>query len=1273
MSHSGIYNSHFSDVDDVISSSTSVFYPYFVNFTQDSGASNFSVACNTNTIGQSIWSTKSNIADIVNGDVLYSSPNLSDVWFGNLDWYGLATSGFTRPARVFQVTTFGVVATLEVCAGSPSITPSISISPSITPSLSPTGPIPTVDNLCMNVEFGSAPSVTPSISPSVTPSITPSITPSRTVAPSMTPSPTISVSVSPSLTPLPSISITPSISISPSITPLIGTSPTPTPSLSPTGSIPTVAGLCMNIEFGSAPSVTPSISVSRTPTVTPSVTPSITPSITPSNTNPPPTPSNTPSISPSRTPSITPSRTPSRTISPTPSPSAGCTPCSLANVVIGEQTWTACNLDVTTYRNGDPIPQVTDPTAWNNLTTGAWCYYQNNPSLGCTYNKLYNWYAVNDPRGLAPVGYHVPTEAEIETLRQYLGGTNVAGGKLKQAGTTLWNSPNTGATNETGWTGLPGGALEFGQFGGIRTSGPFWTSTTSPVRGFENMALYADLYSFNSQLDIKAYNKTSGYAVRLLKDIPNPDACNTILYKTQGNQYYSYNFPSNTSTLLNVPTPPSEAVSPTNPPRGVIANTSNKLWSYTFNTNGSSLSNNSIVEYNTTNNPFTATINRYIALPKILNNDITAGTGLFAISNTKLIGTINNIGGQDLSNVFSESEFNNPTFPLRKYANGTMVVEYDIASNVAIWTLKVKLLPYEKTTGGLLLTLDNKLIVLTKATNEPKYYISQYNYTTGVLEFRSLISPTVASDCGLVEINNEIYIMGYNTYKFNRTTYALELIQSPQTQLVASSQLAGCINVNLPTSSCPECVGLPLKLSTPVTYGGVTISPTYTGPLYGAPNFIGAIDTLYPGYYTSCTGSSVLTHPSYSIWLGASDIQSSYTYSLNFSQPVNDIKLIYNGTNNNETFIWDTNGGTPNLTLCKSCYQTINGNIVSGNWDNSTPGNPIGGGGVMTISAPLNYTTLTLKSPGGNKGTIFGICSGSIVPQPANTLGCVYYSTVNSSNQPITYLYNAVNNTSAQVTLPTDTFTSFAETHTSTKYWKGNQTSTIKEWIPTSTPNVLALNRTINVSGITSVFGNYFILLAAVNDTTLLTTVQPTGTTTNLVSMNIIDTNVVANDLATLFTFTDQFVDSMLLTSNNKIITIGRTGSDTYLTQYSYPTGTQEVRVNISSVGFTPDQTQKWLFESNGNLYFSKNNPFPTSIIYQVNLNSPYTITPIYDNSGAFYRSYNSSIECNTVALNVAPLPQPSPSVSPSPTPSLTPPVSPNVGVNTIYKYLDIL
>ena len=95
---------------------------------------------------------------------------------------------------------------------------------------------------------------------------------------------------------------------------------------------------------------------------------------------------------------------------------------SFKTVKIGNQVWTSKNLDVATYRNGDVIPQVQDPNAWGTLTTGAWCYYDNDASNGTKYGKLYNWYAVNDPRGLAPKGYHIPSDAEWTQLCDYLGG-----------------------------------------------------------------------------------------------------------------------------------------------------------------------------------------------------------------------------------------------------------------------------------------------------------------------------------------------------------------------------------------------------------------------------------------------------------------------------------------------------------------------------------------------------------------------------------------------------------------------------------------------------------------------------------------------------------------------------------------------------------------------------------------------------------------------------------------------------------------------------------
>jgi uncharacterized protein (TIGR02145 family) len=125
-------------------------------------------------------------------------------------------------------------------------------------------------------------------------------------------------------------------------------------------------------------------------------------------------------------------------------------------VKIGKQEWTIKNLNVSKYRNGDIIPEVKDPIEWASLTIGAWCYYNNDPKNGSIYGKLYNGFAVNDPRGLAPEGYHIPTEAEWEELIDFLGGGIIAAGKLKST-KNLWSSPNRNATNQSRFTALPGG------------------------------------------------------------------------------------------------------------------------------------------------------------------------------------------------------------------------------------------------------------------------------------------------------------------------------------------------------------------------------------------------------------------------------------------------------------------------------------------------------------------------------------------------------------------------------------------------------------------------------------------------------------------------------------------------------------------------------------------------------------------------------------------------------------------------------------------------
>lgn len=146
-------------------------------------------------------------------------------------------------------------------------------------------------------------------------------------------------------------------------------------------------------------------------------------------------------------------------------------------VSIGSQIWITENLKVTHFRNGDEIPNIQTSTVWSNSSSPAYCWYTNNPSNKDTYGALYNWYTV-ETGNLCPNGWHTPSFNEWETLRAYLGGINEAGGPLKQAGFAHWTSPNTGATNESGFTALGGGNRAYtGEFMNFSTDGHWWAST----------------------------------------------------------------------------------------------------------------------------------------------------------------------------------------------------------------------------------------------------------------------------------------------------------------------------------------------------------------------------------------------------------------------------------------------------------------------------------------------------------------------------------------------------------------------------------------------------------------------------------------------------------------------------------------------------------------------------------------------------------------------------------------------------------------------------
>ena len=219
----------------------------------------------------------------------------------------------------------------------------------------------------------------------------------------------------------------------------------------------------------------------------------------------------------------------------------------IKGVAIGSQVWMSTNLNVSTYRNGDVIPQVQDKDTWDKLTTGAWCYYENNAANGTKYGKLYNWYAVNDARGLAPAGWHIPTDQEWTVLENSLG--DDAGKKMKStsgwgswteditcSNCKTWNTEyrrkkecnvcqdtrvngkktySGNGMNSSGFSGLPGGCRNLnGLFLNVGNYGNWWSASEYDVTNAWNRLLnyyYSNLYRYY-------YNKNNGFSVRCVRD-----------------------------------------------------------------------------------------------------------------------------------------------------------------------------------------------------------------------------------------------------------------------------------------------------------------------------------------------------------------------------------------------------------------------------------------------------------------------------------------------------------------------------------------------------------------------------------------------------------------------------------------------------------------------------------------------------------------------------------------------------------------------------------
>lgn len=181
-------------------------------------------------------------------------------------------------------------------------------------------------------------------------------------------------------------------------------------------------------------------------------------------------------------------------------------------VKIGNQTWMAENLITSKFRNNDPIPEARKDEEWA-VKKAAWCFYENDPANGEKYGKLYNWYAVTDPRGLAPEGWHIPTNEEWQQLANFLGGIEKAGTKMKSK--IGWNDSGNGS-NECGFSGLPGSLrYDDGQFNDIGRMGYWWTTTANVMRTLS--------YTLNNSNSYMGWgqghaNETYGFSVRCIKD-----------------------------------------------------------------------------------------------------------------------------------------------------------------------------------------------------------------------------------------------------------------------------------------------------------------------------------------------------------------------------------------------------------------------------------------------------------------------------------------------------------------------------------------------------------------------------------------------------------------------------------------------------------------------------------------------------------------------------------------------------------------------------------
>lgn len=190
-----------------------------------------------------------------------------------------------------------------------------------------------------------------------------------------------------------------------------------------------------------------------------------------------------------------------------------------STIIIGDQEWMAENLRTTKYCNGDNIRNIRSNSEWRhpsvNGEAAAWAHYNNDSLYETLYGKLYNWYVIADERNVCPCGWHVPSHTEWEKLIDYLGGDSIAGGKMKSSGTQYWESPNANASNESGFSALPGGSRDFNATFDFKDQYGYWWVSTY----IEGVSAWCHVLSYdNDEVTTYFFYKTSGLSIRCVKD-----------------------------------------------------------------------------------------------------------------------------------------------------------------------------------------------------------------------------------------------------------------------------------------------------------------------------------------------------------------------------------------------------------------------------------------------------------------------------------------------------------------------------------------------------------------------------------------------------------------------------------------------------------------------------------------------------------------------------------------------------------------------------------